>query len=456
MRLTELQVFLDARGIRPNRQLGQCFLVDDNVARWIVDRIDPQPGDTVVEVGPGAGALTRHLAGRVKRLILIEKDAKLAAHLVGIYAGRADVEVIHGDAVEFDCRPLFPGGPVKFIGNLPYSVGNEILRVFLTPPTPVAAAVAMVQREVADRLCAKPRTKDYGILSLMIQERWRTECAKTVGPQLFFPRPEVDSSIVRFSPREPRETATHCPQTFASIVRRGFSQRRKQLRNNLGAEPIAWEAATSTLGIPITVRAEELDLGQWIALSNLLELHPAGRHAQSGAEIFDVVDENDRVTGQATRAEVHARGLRHRAVHVLVFNPAGEVYLQKRSYLKDTHAGAWDSSSSGHLDAGEDYATAAARELEEELLLRPARPPERLGKIPAGPGTDMEFVEIFRSQSDGQEIRIHGNEIDSGGYFPVSLVRNWIAARPGDFATGFRTVFGYLLETGALGEIGET
>lgn len=452
MRLTELQSFLHSRGIRPSRKLGQCFLIDDNVARWIIDQADVGAEDVVVEVGPGAGALTRHLAGRVRRLILVEKDAKLAESLAERYADRGDVEVVHGDAVGYDVRPLFPGGPVKLIGNLPYSVGNEILRSFLSAPTPVGLAVVMVQREVADRICAAPDTKDYGILSLMMQERWRPQLVKTVGPQLFFPRPEVDSSIVRLTPRLPGEWPPHSPQAFESLVRRGFSQRRKQLRNNLGIDAAVWEPAAAALGLPASVRAEALGLAQWIELSNRLEPHPAGRHAQSGAEIFDVVDEEDRVTGQFTRAEVHAGRLRHRAVHILVFNARREVYLQKRSFLKDSHAGKWDSSASGHLDAGEDYATAAARELEEELWLRPSQPPVRLGKIEAGPGTDMEFVEIFRAESDGKGIRIHGNEIDSGTFFPVDLVSRWMESRPEDFATGFRTVFRFLGERGLLGQ----
>lgn len=451
MHLKELQTFLDTHGIRPNRQLGQCFLVDDNVSRWIVEQAALEPDDVVVEVGPGAGALTRHLVGRVRRLILIEKDAKLAAQLAVRFADEPTVEVLHADAVEYDIRPLFLEGRVKLIGNLPYSVGNEILRVFLTAPTPVVLAVAMVQREVADRICAAPRTKDYGILSLMLQERWRPELVKTVGPQLFFPRPEVDSSIVRLTPRPAGDLAPHSPETFARMVRLGFAQRRKQLRNNLGVDAATWEPAVSALGLPATVRAEELSLSQWVDLSNLVAPHPAGGHAQSGAEIFDVVDEQDAVTGQLTRAEVHRRKLLHRAVHILVFNRLGEVFLQKRSLLKDTHAGSWDSSSSGHLDAGEDYATAAVRELEEELCLPPTSSLIRLGKIAAGPGTDMEFVEIYRAELGKREIRVHGNEIDSGAFFPVDLVRRWIEQRPQDFATGFRTVWRYLDERGALG-----
>ncbi|MCB1064101.1 MAG: ribosomal RNA small subunit methyltransferase A [Verrucomicrobiae bacterium] len=442
MRLTDLQKLFEERDIHPNKRLGQCFLVDDNVARWIVDQAGITEDDTVVEVGPGAGSLTQHLIGRVRRLVLVEKDNKLAELLTERYADLAPaVTVIHGDAMDYDVRQHFPEGPVKLIGNLPYSVGNEIIRTFLNPPSPVELAVVMVQREVALRICSDAGGKNYGILSLMMQERWKPELLKTVGPQLFFPRPAVDSSIIRLTPRASGELPPHCPQVFESLVRRGFSQRRKQLRKNLGVEPELWNPAIEAIGASVDTRAQELNLKQWVNLSNLLEPHPAGKHAQRGDEVFDVVDENDVVTGQSTRAEVHAQGLLHRAVHVLVFNPKGEVYLQKRSMLKDTHAGKWDSSSSGHLDAGEDYAAAAIRELNEELLVAPAKPLERLGKVAAGPGTDNEFVEIYRAESRGKGFRIHGNEIDCGGFFPLPLVDEWIATRPEDFATGFKTTF---------------
>lgn len=442
MTRSELKELLRERGIHPNRKLGQCFLVDENVSRWIVDRVEPESSDCVVEVGPGAGALTRHLAGKARRLILVEKDAKLAAYQAETFADDPrPVEVVHGDAVDYDVRPLFPEGPVKLIGNLPYSVGNEILRRFLSPPTPVTRAVVMVQREVARRVCAREGAKDFGILSLMIQERWCPTLVKTVGPQLFHPRPEVDSSILVLEPRPADELMPHSPQVFESVVRRGFSQRRKQLRKNLAVESERWEPIAAELGLSPSVRAEEVSLAGWVALSNLLEPHPAGRHAQRGDERFDVVDQNDEVVGESTRAEVHARGLRHRAVHVLVFNPAGEVYLQKRSLLKDTHGGKWDSSSSGHLDAGESYLDAANRELEEELLIRPREPISKLGKVAAGPATDEEFVEIYRAESAGKAIKVHGNEIDCGGFFSLGMIDAWIEARPEDFATGFLTIY---------------
>ncbi len=439
MRLTDLQKLFAEHEIRPNKKLGQCFLIDDNIARWIVDQADVGPDDVVVEVGPGAGALTRHLAGRVRRLVLVEKDAKLAAVLTERFAALDSVEVIHGDAVEYDPRPLFVEGRVKLIGNLPYSVGNEILRNFLDPPSPVELAVVMVQKEVAERICARPRTKDYGVLGLMMQERWVPEFLKTIGPQPFFPRPEIDSSIVRLTSRPPGDLPTHCHQSYASIVRRGFGQRRKQLRKNLGISPECWAPMAASLGFAETARAEELAPAQWVGLSNLVEPHPAGKHAQSGDEIFDVVNDQDEVIGQERRAVVHARGLLHRAVHLFVFNGAGEIYLQKRSSLKDTHPGKWGSSASGHVDSGEDYAGAAERELEEELHLTAPGRLISLGKLAACEGTEGEFVEIFRVDTNGKGLRYHGNEVESGGFFPIPVLDEWIAARPGDFTPGFLT-----------------
>ena len=151
-------------------------------------------------------------------------------------------------------------------------------------------------------------------------------------------------------------------------------------------------------------------------------------------EIFDVVNERDEVIGRAPRSEVHARGLLHRAVHVLVFNARGEVFLQKRSMLKDRQPGVWDSSCSGHLDAGEDYDACAVRELREEIGLTSARPPERLFKLAACGETDAEFVWVYGCESDGP-FTLHPEEIECGGWFVPAEVTRWMAERPQDFAS---------------------
>lgn len=159
-------------------------------------------------------------------------------------------------------------------------------------------------------------------------------------------------------------------------------------------------------------------------------------HPQKPEEIFDVVNEHDEVVGQKTRREVHARGLKHRAVHVLVFNRNGELFLQKRSMKKDTFPGAWDSSSSGHLDSGEDYDACAIRELREEIGLKVDHAPARLFKIDACAETGQEFVWVYRLESEGPFI-LHPEEIEAGGWFAPGQVTHWIADKPQEFASAF-------------------
>jgi isopentenyldiphosphate isomerase len=151
-------------------------------------------------------------------------------------------------------------------------------------------------------------------------------------------------------------------------------------------------------------------------------------------EIFDVVNERDEVVGRNTRREVHRLGLKHRAVHVLVFNGRGEVFLQKRSMTKDTFPGAWDSSASGHLDAGEDYDACAVRELREEIGLLVERAPERLFKLDARVETGCEFVWVYRAEAEGPFV-LHPEEIETGGWFAPGKVTQWMAEKPEDFAS---------------------
>jgi isopentenyldiphosphate isomerase len=153
-------------------------------------------------------------------------------------------------------------------------------------------------------------------------------------------------------------------------------------------------------------------------------------------EIFDVVNERDEVIGRAPRSEVHARGLLHRAVHVLIFNGRGEVFLQKRSMLKDREPGVWDSSCAGHVDSGEDYDTTVLRELREELGWQPAAAPNRVLYIEACEATDNEFVRVYRCTGEGPFI-LHPQEVECGGWFSPEHVDRWIVERPRDFATAF-------------------
>lgn len=161
-------------------------------------------------------------------------------------------------------------------------------------------------------------------------------------------------------------------------------------------------------------------------------------------EIFDIVDDRDRVIGKQTRQEVHRRGVKHRAIHLLVVNDRGEVYLQKRSFKKDTFPGAWDSSSSGHVDSGESYDACAVREPREEIGLFLKRTPKRLFKIDACQQTGQEFVWVYRSDFNGP-FRLNPDEVECGAFFKVDHINRWMAERPRDFADAFRLVWKYYL-----------
>ena len=430
----EIKEALDRFHVLPSKQMGQNFLIDPNMARWIVSQLELEKNDTVVEVGPGTGALTEHIVGVAKRVILIEFDARLAAFLKERFASEASVEVHHADGAQFDARQLFPHRPLKFLGNLPYSCGGAILKNMLSRPHPFQRAVIMLQKEVIDRLAATPGSKDYGMLSLRTQVDWIVEPQRTVPPEAFHPRPAIDSTVAIMRPRTEGLPAFD-RRLFDELLRRGFAQRRKQLKKQL-PEGIDWEKISHELGVPATARAEELDLAKWIALTRACDTHPLKDLPQKSGEIFDVVDEHDEVTGQATRGEVHAQGLLHRAVHVLVFNKRGDLLLQQRSMLKDAHPGVWDSSVSGHLDAGEAYETAAVRELAEEMGIEAKCPPTEIARLKPSAATGWEHIRLYRYEHQGN-IRYPAAEIESAMWFPIPVLEAWIKARPEDFASGF-------------------
>jgi isopentenyldiphosphate isomerase len=157
-------------------------------------------------------------------------------------------------------------------------------------------------------------------------------------------------------------------------------------------------------------------------------------------EVFDVVDERDEVVGRRPRSEVHRLGLMHRAVHVLVFNAAGRVFLQKRSLKKDRQPGVWDSSSSGHVDSGEDYDTCAVRELWEEIGLKLNAAPKRLFKLAASAETDQEHVWVYRCEAEGP-FRLAPDEIERGGWYAPEAVTRWMEERPQDFASALLVIW---------------
>lgn len=433
MKLSEIEPTLREIRVSPVKTLGQNFLHDRNLAQWIVSRAELTPEDYVVEVGPGLGALTEFAIASGARVLAIEKDARLAKFLRERFPTER-LELVHGDALEFDVRSLFAQPRVKFIGNLPYNISSQVLLQYTAYPSPISLWLCMLQKEMAQRLSAEPRTKDYGALTLLVQLHCRVEYLKTVPSTVFLPAPEVDSALLKITPRQPGELPYVEPELFRSLVRKGFSQRRKQLGKLLRDDIADWEGAAAAGGFPPQARAEELSLLQWIGLTSFSGRNRGSAAGQALGERFAVVDSDDRVIGDAPRGEVHANNLLHRAVHILLFNNAGELFLQKRSRLKDRHPGVWDSSAAGHVDAGEDYDTAAVRELEEELGV--GAPLERVVKLPASEQTGAEFIWLYRGRHNGP-FRLARDEIELGRFFPPALVTAWLHARPEDFAPGF-------------------
>lgn len=433
MKLSEIANTLREIGVVPVKTLGQNFLHDQNLARWMVQQAAISAEDFVLEIGPGLGAITAPALDTGARVLAIEKDGRLADFLRTRFADRR-FEIIHGDALEFEVRRLFAEEPVKLLGNLPYYVSTQLLLRYLEEPTPISMAVLMLQKEVAARLSAARRSKDYGILTLIVQLQYRVEYLRTVPASVFLPQPEVDSAFVRLIPRLPNELPAHDRESFISLVRRGFSQRRKQLGKLLKGKVANWSCAAKEIGVPVTARAEELSLEQWIALSNFVQPATSGTAGGDPAEQFAVVDEMDRVIGAAPRSEVHGNNLRHRAVHIFLFNGAGELLLQKRSRWKDRHPNLWDSSAAGHVGAGEEYDATAARELSEELGVTAEL--TRVAHLPASAKTGEEFIWLYRGEHEGP-FAPAWMEIDAVQFFALDAIAAWVERRPEDFAPGF-------------------
>ncbi len=433
MNLSQIRTALFQTGVRPAKRLGQNFLHDQNLARWIVQQAQIGAEDFVLEIGPGLGALSGEILRRGARLLALEKDARLVDFLRKKFSN-SKCEIRHCDALEFDMRILFAERNVKVIGNLPYYVESQLLLHFVNFPSPISLGLFMLQDEMARRLSAKSRTPDYGALTLRMQLHYHIEYLRKIPRTVFVPQPEVASAIVRFTPRDEKQVEIFDSKFFREIVKRGFSQRRKQLRNLLAADVSNWENIAKKIRFPLTARAEELSPEQWIALVNSIAPQHGKLAAQQAPERFPIVDENDQEIGTATRQEVHENNFRHRAVHILIFNGTGELLLQKRSPWKDRHPLVWDSSAAGHVEANEQYDETAARELDEELgVIAPLRP---IGKLPASEKTGQEFIIVYHGVHDGP-FRYPSEEISAVEFFPVDIVERWVANKPKDFAPGF-------------------
>ena len=437
MKLSEILHVLKKCETVPTRSLGQNFLHDQNLARWIVACLEIEPGDHIIEIGPGLGALTEILATHDIRLTLLEKDGRFLSHLEEKFRN-ARTEILHLDALDYDLRQAWGHGPVKIIGNLPYYVSTPLIAKFTSALSPASRLVLTLQLELAQRLNATPRTKEYGAMTVCVNRRWKASYLRKLPASVFYPAPKVDSAVIALDRRPACDVRPLDESLFDSLVRRGFSMRRKQLRNLVPELKSDWGAAVAALKVPETVRAEELSLDQWETLTDFAR--PSS--AQSGSEIFDVVDENDCVLRTEERETVHVNNLLHRAVHILIFNSRGDLLLQRRSIWKDRNPGRWDSSAAGHVDSGEDYRGAAERELREELGVEIASM-ERMGKLTPCAQNGWEFIEVFRGIHEGP-FKAAPMEVETTAFFRKADVLDWAGRSPGDFSPVFLLCLDFL------------
>jgi 16S rRNA (adenine1518-N6/adenine1519-N6)-dimethyltransferase len=278
----------------PKKSLGQNFLVDESHLARIAAAADLTAADTVLEIGPGLGVLTRHLAAQAGRVVAVELDDRLIPVLAELFADQPNVSFVHADILKVDPAGLVAGGrwqvageqspstqsPIpsprapsyKVVANLPYYITSAVLRHLLESAQPPTLAVVMVQREVAQRIVAGPG--DMSLLAVGVQFFAEAKIVQKVPAGAFHPRPKVDSAVLRLDVRPQPAVADVEPEWYFSVVRAGFGQKRKQLRNSvaagLGMTKEAVEAGLLSAGIDPQRRAETLSLAEWGALAKVL------------------------------------------------------------------------------------------------------------------------------------------------------------------------------------------
>ncbi len=253
------------KGHVARKRFGQNFLVDQGIIAAIVSAINPRRGDTVVEIGPGLGAITEPLLARLDHLHVVEIDGDLIARLKKQHPP-ARMTIHEGDALAFDFASI--GRDLRLVGNLPYNISTPLLFHLADHVGIVRDMHFMLQKEVVERMVAVPGGSDFGRLSVMLQYRFHIERLIDVPPESFDPPPRVQSAVVRLIPRDAAELNAKSQEKLAQVVQTAFSQRRKMLRNTL--KGTLSDAGFAELGIVPTCRPEDVSVADYVRIANYL------------------------------------------------------------------------------------------------------------------------------------------------------------------------------------------
>jgi len=249
------------------KRFGQHFLHDPSVIARIIAAVRPQPGEHLIEIGPGLGAITLPLLAACGRLEAVELDRDVIPHLEARCAGAGELLIHRADALEVDFATLRQDErPLRLVGNLPYNISTPLLFHFLAAADHIRDMHFMLQKEVVERMAAGPGSSDYGRLSVMLAARCRVVPLFEIGPGAFSPPPKVDSAVVRLQPLATPAVPAALAPNFAEVVRLAFAQRRKTLRNTL--RPLLDAAAIEAAGVDPGARAETLDLAAFVRLAS--------------------------------------------------------------------------------------------------------------------------------------------------------------------------------------------
>ncbi len=265
------RALLERHGLTPRKSLGQNFLIDDQIAQKIVQAAEIEPSDTVIEIGPGMGALTQHLVKQAQQVHVIELDQHLIPILREALGPLPNLTITHADALEVDFAQFAqPASTVRFVANLPYYITSAIVRRMLESSLTVASIVLTIQLEVAQRMVAG--VGEMSLLAASVQFYGQPTLLMKLPGAAFYPQPKIESAVVRIIPYPKAERADIDPDQFFQVVKAGFSQPRKQLRNTLASglsidKPFAIDMLT-TCGIDPMRRAETLAMPEWLALAD--------------------------------------------------------------------------------------------------------------------------------------------------------------------------------------------